>query len=1339
LLLTATFTPPGLPADEADRLKALHDLHVLDTAPDAELDALVNAVSLVCNMPIALISLVDANRQVFKSKVGLDATETPRDISFCGHAILGDDIFEVPDASQDPRFAGNPLVTQAPSFRFYAGVPLVLTDGFAVGTLCVIDQAPHQLTDMQRDVLKNLGRVATGILERHRSLQEVAQWKERAELSVKANLAIDAARKKTETNYKVLVDSMFEGMVVQDADGRILSCNASAERLLGLSCDQMIGLKWVDPTWRCVHEDLTDWPGHTHPSLEALATGKPVREAVMGVYKPDGSLTWVTVNAKPLFDDSEIPTSVVCTIRDITARKAATDALRQSESTFAAMFNNAPSGMAIVSTQGAWVQVNQALCNFVGYSEDALRGLTIDDINHPDERELDALQMSRLLGGEIVLDQRAKRYRHSNGGVVWGLLSMALVRESRDKAEVLLCQIVDITARKRAEDALSTSNALMEESQAIAKVGGWQFDVAQSHLYWTHETYRIHETTPDDFNPTVETAVDLFVPESRERISRALEQAMALGTGYDLELQTQTTKGNTIDVRATCTAKVVNGKTVRLSGIFQDITERKQYERSLRQARELAEHATQAKGQFLANMSHEIRTPMNAVLGMLKLLGNTTLSPTQLDYFTKAQGAAKSLLGLLNDILDFSKIDAGKMDLDVQPMRMDGLMRDLAVVVSANVESKPVEVLFDIDPALPKFLLGDRMRLQQILTNLAGNAVKFTSQGEVVISLKLLNPDNATREHPRIEFAVKDSGIGIAPENQAKIFSGFSQAETSTSRRFGGTGLGLAISQKLVALMGGEVTVTSELGKGSTFSFTLDMRIAELAGAEAAPAKPTHCNRVLIIDDNPIAGDLMAKMMTEFGWDVDRASGGHEGLAMVEQNNQTGGRAYDSIYLDWQMPGLDGWETLHKIQQLPHQASTVAPKFVMLSSNGRQNLSLRTQREQDLVSAFLVKPVTASMLFDASMGRVSDLESVRRKRRSSGRQLAGMRVLVVEDNAINQQVAEELLSFEGALVSIASNGRLGVDAIAAAKKQFDAVLMDIQMPVMDGYEATRCVRQELGLTKLPIIGLTANAMASDRAACIQAGMNDHIGKPFDVAQLVSLLIRTTGFRAPDSPDDKSGVSIASAANAPPSPSKAEWNHAEPDLTTALKRLGGLKSVYIGSAQQFLTDLPTLQHAFEALCRSGETQKLTMLLHTFKGNAGTLGLVTLSDRLAQLEAQSQDPAQAGQLAQQCDALGALASSAMYDLQAVLAHLGAQRAGSGLPDARAASQVDEGVKLMLQTQLLPLLLADDFRALGLFAELRHTLTGVPEQQLDKLEGALQGLDLASAAQICNAICS
>jgi CheY-like chemotaxis protein len=368
-------------------------------------------------------------------------------------------------------------------------------------------------------------------------------------------------------------------------------------------------------------------------------------------------------------------------------------------------------------------------------------------------------------------------------------------------------------------------------------------------------------------------------------------------------------------------------------------------------------------------MSHEIRTPMNAVLGMLKLLKTTTLTARQHDYSSKADGAARSLLVLINDILDFSKVEAGKMSLDPRPFRFEQMLDDLSTVLSANVGTKKLDFRFEVDPEVPAGLVGDDMRLQQVLTNLGSNAIKFTNQGEVVLRVQVVE-----RNHDGVllNFSVQDSGIGIAPENQAHIFSGFSQAEASTTRRFGGTGLGLSISSRLVKLLGGELKVRSQLGEGSTFYFQIRLPIAAL-----------------------VASESMDKV-------VPRAS----------------------------------------------------------------------------------KP--------------------------NGRRLAGLRLLVVEDNTINQMVAKGLLGQEGAEVTLADNGQLGVAAVEDAQTPFDVVLMDVQMPVMDGYAATRVIRQELGLTALPIIAMTANAMASDRAACLEAGMNDHVGKPFDLDHLVATLLRYAG-------------------------------------------------------------------------------------------------------------------------------------------------------------------------------------------------------------------------------------
>jgi PAS domain S-box-containing protein len=543
--------------------------------------------------------------------------------------------------------------------------------------------------------------------------------------------------------------------------------------------------------------------------------------------------------------------------------------------------------------------------------------------------------------------------------------------------------------------------------------------------------------------------------------------------------------------------------------IRTDITDRKNIELSLQAAKNVAEQASLAKGQFLANMSHELRTPMNAILGMLKLMQATELNVQQSGYIEKTDGAARSLLGLLNDILDFSKVEAGKMTLDPRPFRIDRLLRDLSVILSANVGAAGIDVLFDIDPQVPRHLRGDDMRLQQVLINLGGNAIKFTSEGEVIVALRLLE---RSAHDALLEFAVSDSGIGIAPENQAHIFSGFSQAEASTTRRFGGTGLGLAICQRLVGLMGGELKLHSEIGKGSTFYFQIRLELDEADAAPVSTPHPLTAQRTLVVDDNPKALALMVGMTRSMGWPTEVADNGAQAIAMVERS-LSDANPYQVIVVDWQMPQLDGWQVCQRIRAMVGRKAVI----IMVSTHGRERVAQRSAREQATLNGFLVKPLTASMLFDAvtdakaaSAQALMGANPAAPKAVAKPKRLPGMRLLVVEDNKINQLVAKGLLNQEGAEVTLADNGQLGVDAVALAPEGFDAVLMDLQMPEMDGFEATRAIREKLGLTQLPIIAMTANAMASDREACLTAGMNDHVGKPFELDHLVSTLLRLTG-------------------------------------------------------------------------------------------------------------------------------------------------------------------------------------------------------------------------------------
>ncbi len=551
----------------------------------------------------------------------------------------------------------------------------------------------------------------------------------------------------------------------------------------------------------------------------------------------------------------------------------------------------------------------------------------------------------------------------------------------------------------------------------------------------------------------------------------------------------------------------VDGRIIGTVGISRDLTERMQAERE-REARRVAEAANRAKSEFLANMSHEIRTPMNAIIGMSYLALASGLNSRQHNFVNNVLRSAKLLLGIINDILDFSKIEAGKLQMEASAFDLGDVMDNLANVVGLQAEEKNLELTFIEPPHLPTRLVGDPLRLGQVLINLVNNAVKFTESGDIAVSIEVMERDAMGVQ---LRFGVRDTGHGMSAEQQQRLFQPFSQADASTSRRYGGSGLGLAICHHLVRLMGGNISVESAPGRGSYFSFSarFGLQLGSATTPSAVPLRSLSGARVLVVDDNSTAREVIVGMARALGLAAEAAASGQDALRAATLA-AAAARPFDLVILDWKMPGMDGVECA---RQLSSAADLRPPPTVlMLTAFGREEALQQLAAQQVHVHGVLVKPVTPSALIDAcamalGIARRKDTRSALREEalHSHAESLAGARILLVEDNALNQELAVTLLSEAGIEVTVANDGRQALKLLE--KQSFDGILMDCQMPVMDGYEATRLLRLQLPLQDLPVIAMTANAMVGDREKVLAAGMSDHIAKPINVEEMFATLAR----------------------------------------------------------------------------------------------------------------------------------------------------------------------------------------------------------------------------------------
>jgi len=671
------------------------------------------------------------------------------------------------------------------------------------------------------------------------------------------------------------------------------------------------------------------------------------------------------------------------------------------------------------------------------------------------------------------------------------------------------------------------------------------------------------------------------------------------------------------------------GKHLGIASIAKDITWIKEAEKELEdyrshleelvkertldleEARQVAEEATRAKSDFLANMSHEIRTPLNAIIGFAHLALQTEPDSRRHDYIRKIQNGSKALLGVINDILDFSKIEAGKLSMEAIEFFLEDVLETVTDLVGIKAQEKGLGVIYNIDPNIPHSLMGDPIRLGQILLNLTNNAVKFTKKGEIVLGCALLEED---ADEARLEFYVQDTGIGLTKAQQDKLFQAFSQAETTTTRKYGGTGLGLFISKSLVEMMNGRIRVESEYGRGATFIFTVRLkRIGSQTMTSRFAAADNLKKKILVMDDNDISRTALEKLLKGMSFKVIQADRAEAGIAKLEVAGKQG-EPFDLVLMDWQMPGMDGLQASEKIKT---DLEGTIPLVIMVPAYAQEALVQKANRLG--LNGYLTKPVSPSSLSDsimAALGKKVHPSAFGHPKEQipSVTKIQGAKFLVAEDNEVNQQVAKGILENNRFVVDLADNGVLALEAVQ--KTKYDAVLMDINMPEMDGYTASRKIRQLPGFWNLPIIAMTANAMTGDREKALAAGMNDHITKPIDVKELLIALrtwvkpAKENAGRKKETVPNKEIDTGALSENLGPLPGI--------NIQTGLARLSGNTRLYRNLLKRFAGNQADTADKIQQALGTKDMKTAQRLTHTIKGVSGNISATLVFESATHLD-------------------------------------------------------------------------------------------------------------------------